>query len=520
MRPHELDVALTLYQLDCTSTEDNDGDEPYLWILGFKVDAETMGPPPVGSLIPSLGVKTIPGIPAFPNIVGAGQEVNAGRSYPIPAALGTRTTRLKPAPLPVKGWFPGLVGVVCLLWDQDNFDPSTSEAGHAKFNSLFGAALSTELNKLVNGGDGGYDDELARDSAHNLLPDPPDGRTLDWRLARLRDAAGRKNAVKAITKNVKEQIVGSIKSAIKAEAGWDELLDPDDLLGADAQVFLGDELTSMQSFQLTFTDDDTNYTVRGHAHGTRVHAARLDSVVTSVERVNDRDKGVWRQVCWFDMQLYWASAYRLRSTTRFELRTLVGEPPTSVRWFLDDTPLTNGSGSLTLNFESLAAYVGPPQDVLAPSYQGGPAPVTYQANGPILDIRSESGNGVFFGKIRALYAYTGDPSLFPAFVPPLNELLGLGYEQEAELSITAVVLEMNDAYKADVARCARAIAGVDAKHIPVNFGKLDINPGDPPPYREQILEEVAHSARLIISMGLEAAPQLRSTPLTSPTNFH
>ena len=131
MRPSEKDVTFSLYQLDCKKLQES-ADEPYMWILGFKVDADTIGPPPVGSLLPFLGVQTFEGIPASPYLLGAGSISNPG-PIPIPSALGTRSCRLKPALMATGDWFPGLVGVVVFLWELDNFSPSTSEVGYKKF---------------------------------------------------------------------------------------------------------------------------------------------------------------------------------------------------------------------------------------------------------------------------------------------------------------------------------------------------------------------------------------------------
>jgi hypothetical protein len=507
MRPREVDITLRLFELHCTTTEDSGGDEPYLWILGFKVDAETMGPPPAGSILPALGVKVIEGMPASPFIVGTG-EVNANDTRPVPPALGTRWMRLKPALLDIGEWFPGIAGIVCLLWDQDNFDPSTAEAGFRKLKTLFGPALSTELTSLINGG---YDDDLAKDAQGNVTPDPPTGRTLAWRIARLRDAAGRRNVVKAVTRRVKDEIINRVKDAIKDAAGFDELLDPDDLLGVDAQIYLGDELKALQTFTLSFTDDEADYIVKGHAFGSAVHAARLDSTVTRLERVADRDRGLWRRVCWFDMKLYWAHSYRVLSTTTFELRALAGGTPTSVRWLLNDTLLPDGQGTIPVNFGRVDDFTGPPQDVLAPLYPGGPGTLTYRAAGSVLEISNNGGEGVFFGKVRALYTFSGDPSLFPPPATPLAALLNRGYELEAELGIEAVQIEMNEEYKEDVRRCMRTAKDIDLRHIELNFEKPKIGPGDPPPFRRELLDRVNSSVIVAKTVVVEGKAPFNKT---------
>ena len=499
MRPPEIDVTLSLYELSCKTTNDSGGDEPYMWILGFKVDADTIEPNP-GSLIPKLGVQVFPGMPASPFVVGPDQSIDANESLPIPAALGSRSFRLKPDLLDIAGWFPGLAGVVCLLWDQDNFDPGTAEAGQKKFNQLFGPSLSTQLNSLFSGG---FDD-LAKDVNGNATPFPESGPDLTWRFARLRDSAGRKNAVKAITRKVRDDIFNRVKDAIKDEAGWDELLDPDDMLGVDAQVFLGDELSSTRNFSLSFTDEDSDYTIKGHAMGSRVHVAALDTTVPRAVRTFDRDIGLWRQVCWFSQKLYWANAFRIQSTTRFELRSVVGGAPVSVRWFLDDVPLADGTGSISVMFESVDKYAGPPQDALAPYYPGGPSLLLITPRARCWKFPIKRATAFIYGTVKALYSYAGDPSLFPP-TPPAHttgELLGRGYSQEAELGIIAVHLEMDDEYKKDVKSCKRVIDDIDRKHIAVFIGRGDGGPGDPMVTKQELLDRVTSLARVANAVAL------------------
>src|SRR6478752_5242416 len=76
--------------------------------------------------------------------------------------------------------------------------------------------------------------------------------------------------ISSITRKVKDDIFAQVRSAIIDEAGLDELLDRDDMLGVDAQVFLGDELSSIRNFSLSFTDEDADYTIKGNAMGSRV----------------------------------------------------------------------------------------------------------------------------------------------------------------------------------------------------------------------------------------------------------
>lgn len=501
MRPPEQDATLVLYQLDCRATNDSGGDEPYMWILGFKVDADTIGPPPVGSLLPTLGVKVFEGAPASPFLLGTG-SVDAPAAIKIPPALGNRTFRLRPDLLLTGDWFSGLAGVIALLWDQDAFSPSTSQAGFNAFKKTFGPALSSELTNLINGS---YDTQLSQDARGYVVSPPDASAPLQWRLGRLGNSAARANAVKAITENVKGQIGGPIRDALQSAAGLDEIIDPDDLLGANAQVYLGQELSpTVQDFSLDFTGD-ADYTARGHASGSRIRLTRLDSVVTSVVKTFDGLTGLWMHVCWFEPREYFAFAFKVKTTTRFELLNLGSEPPSAVRWFLDDKPLPSGQGSVTVNFESADQYFGPPQDALAYKYPGGNSALKSRVTGPVLEIWNEGGEGAYFGTVTALYAYPGDPSIFPSPDLPLNQLRNLCYEQQFDLSVVGVELTMDADYKNDVAECKRITHEIDRKHIAVNFGKAFIHPGDPPPDRQTILDRVAADARVANAVGLGRA---------------
>ena len=475
MRPPELFVRFNLFELDCKRTEDSGGDEPYMWVLGFKVDADTIGPPPAGSLIPRLGVQIFEGPPHFRHLVGAG-SVTAPRLLPIPPALGVRDFTLRPARLPLAGWFPGLAGLIAVLWDQDAFDPETSEEAYRAFHAEFGPALSDELTSLLNGG---YDFQLSRDANNQVVPGL-EALDVPTRLARLRIAEVRGRALKGM----KDAIVPRLKNRIMNEItpGLDEIIDPDDLLGAETQVYMGDEL-GINNFSLRFTGDDADYTARGQATARRVRAANLEAVITKVEREMDYAERLYLQVCVNPPQEYVAFAFRQTVTTRYELRNVGPNPPSEVRWFLDGKPLPAGDGTRQVNYEALAAYEGPPEDVLEGHYLGGPGTLRTRANGPVLEIWNEPANGVYFGEVKALFAYPGDP--------PLDNTFDSGYERAAPLSISAVDLAMDAQYREDVARCHQIISDIDRERFDIWYGLPFVDPGDPPPFRDVIRERVS-----------------------------
>lgn len=501
MRPPELNVRFVLYELDCRKTEDRGGDEPYLWVLGFKVDAETLGPPlppPANPLIPSLGVHIFEGPPHSRFITG-GNTLVAPKKLPIPPAMGTREFRLKPAKLPVAGWFPGIAGIICLLWDNDAFTADTRDDTYKTFRDEFGPALSDELNKLMNGN---YDETLRRDANNQVVPGL-EAMGIPQRLERLGNTEVRKRVVKAMKDALVSRIRGKIEDVVVFS------IDSDDLLGAEVEVYLGNELTGAKDFLLRYTDDEADYTVRGQAFGQGIRIAKLESVVTKVEMSDEQPDvaRLWLRVCFHEPEEYAALAFRRKITTRFELRYFGAEAPSAVQWFLDGKSLSSGEGAISVNFEPVADYSGPPEDVLAPYYTGGPGTLQYRAAGHVLDIWNDYANGVFFGEVKALFAYPGDP--------PLTESLDSGYDRAAGLGIWAIELRMDSGYRQHVEECTKILRDIDRKRIKVLVGKPSIDPGDPPPFREYMQERVTMVARFARAINLQVLARLDKEEHTS-----
>jgi hypothetical protein len=502
MRPPEQDVTFVFDLLECHATEDAGGDEPYMWILGFKVDADTIGPPQAGSLLPTLGVKVIEGMPASPYLLGTG-SVDAPATIPVPAALGTRSFRLKPSLLITGDWFSGLAGVICLLWDQDAFSPGTAEAGFVAFKNAIGPGLSAELTNLINGS---YDAQLSQDETGRVVSTPgPDQLPLQWRLDRLDNPAARKNVARSITDNLVDQVTSTVRAAVLSAAGIDELLDRDDRLGVGTQIFLGKELSSsVRDFSMRF-ENGADYTLRGHVTGNRIHLARLNSAVISADKTLDGMITLMASVCWFPPRTYSALAFKVKTALRLELLNNGAGAPVEIRWFLDDKPLLGSVGSVAVTFESADGYFGPPQNVLADRYPGGENPLAYQAAGSVLQISNQGGEGVYFGTVTVLYAYAGDPTIFPSTDLPLAKLRKQCYELSAEVSIIAVDLTMDSAYRDDVRQCKRVNDEIDRKHIAVDYGKALVDPGDPPHDRQAVLAHVTAELRVANAVGLRQA---------------
>ena len=127
------------------------------------------------------------------------------------------------------------------------------------------------------------------------------------------------------------------------------------------------------------------------------------------------------------------------------------------------------------------------------------------SSGPVLEVSHPGGFGVFTGQVRALYAYPGDPSLFPSPEPPIPDLLGLGYDLTADLDVPGVNLVMDDRYREDVRQCLLTVRDFDIKRIPIDWGRGPIGPGDPPNWRAE-MEQARSLTQLVRSVpGMDVA---------------
>ncbi len=138
-----LRVALNLDHIHCYDEGDGWGDaEPYLWTVFFKIDGDT------ASLTESLtlsGTATVVGTPGSHGNLGT-SDVDAGDNVSIPAAIGQWDTLLKPIPVPASlkplvDDVAGVVGVVCILMEEDNVSDAGANAGHAALNGAVQSAL-------------------------------------------------------------------------------------------------------------------------------------------------------------------------------------------------------------------------------------------------------------------------------------------------------------------------------------------------------------------------------------------
>ena len=139
-----LRVWLELDRIDCHDEGDGLGSaEPYLWTVFFKIDGDTV------ALTESLTLSGAPTV-ATPGSHGnlGDTDVDAGDDITTPSTIGEWSPFLTPIPVPeslrplVGDDLPGLVGVVCVLMEEDNVTDDGAEAGHAALNTAVASALA------------------------------------------------------------------------------------------------------------------------------------------------------------------------------------------------------------------------------------------------------------------------------------------------------------------------------------------------------------------------------------------
>jgi len=239
-----LNVSITLTHIHCIDEGDGPGlAEPYLWTLFFKIDGSTVQLAQVQnaedqSLFALRGtVTTNRRNGGHRNLRDTDDDpVDARDDVAIPSEIGKWETVLIPIPIEdsskqlVKETsnlvdLPGIVGVVCILMEEDNLPDSSAEAGYNAFCSTFEARMNEYVNSRTS--------------------------------TRLRDKDTKtgQEEVEAFQKGLKEAITKAVESAIKddlnfLQAAWNWFAGADQTLGSGAFQFDTDELEAQNQFAL------------------------------------------------------------------------------------------------------------------------------------------------------------------------------------------------------------------------------------------------------------------------------
>lgn len=139
-----LNIRFDLDRLHCFDEGDGWGSaEPYLWTVFFKVDGETVSVSPALNLSGQAVIHTTPG--SHGNL--GDTDVDEGDDVTIPTAIGEWQTDLRPIPVPppfnaIQPDVGGVIGVVCVLMEEDNVSDAGAEAGHHALDDGVRAAVN------------------------------------------------------------------------------------------------------------------------------------------------------------------------------------------------------------------------------------------------------------------------------------------------------------------------------------------------------------------------------------------
>jgi polyglycine hydrolase-like protein len=138
----QLRVSFHLKNLVCHDEGDGSGNaEPFLWVVYFKVDGDTVF---VGDDLKLHGSATVVGTPGSHGNLP--DDVDAGDTVTIPSVLGKFTTTLRPIPTPFAGkTVGGMCGFIAILLEEDSTSDHDINVGHAALNH----AVQTGIDKLI-----------------------------------------------------------------------------------------------------------------------------------------------------------------------------------------------------------------------------------------------------------------------------------------------------------------------------------------------------------------------------------
>lgn len=138
-----LNIRFDIDRLHCHDEGDGWGNaEPYLWTVFFKVDGSTISVTPALNLAGSAVLHTTPG--SHGNL--GDTDVDAGDTVTVPVAIGEWDTDLRPIAVPppfdaVQPDLGGVIGVVCVLMEEDNVSDDGADAGHDALDDAVRAAI-------------------------------------------------------------------------------------------------------------------------------------------------------------------------------------------------------------------------------------------------------------------------------------------------------------------------------------------------------------------------------------------
>jgi hypothetical protein len=204
-----MDLKIKIENVRCQDPDENNGAEPYLWVIYFKVDGDTAWVDTTQAYL--QGTATVVATPGNHGNLGV-SHAHAGDDISVPAVLGEWHTVLKPIPVRVDGATPldyldAAVGFVVVLMEEDSTNDHILSRAHEALNAAVQGALNRLLPKLT---------------MTHPRPSPEE--------------------IKALT----DQVESEVRAAIKDEASlWDWLAgagDMDDRIGVGVHQFSARQL--------------------------------------------------------------------------------------------------------------------------------------------------------------------------------------------------------------------------------------------------------------------------------------
>jgi hypothetical protein len=135
----EIPVRVHVSRLFCYFGADEWVSEPYLWVIGFKLDGSTI----------TQQLARLNWTPDFFFSAGSqgclGRDFRPGTAGSVPAAVGRWETSVKPIKLTdLSGAttdVPGAIGFAAVLMEENNVPASAAEAGHQALNGFVASKL-------------------------------------------------------------------------------------------------------------------------------------------------------------------------------------------------------------------------------------------------------------------------------------------------------------------------------------------------------------------------------------------
>jgi len=155
----QLHVSFNLKNIHCYDEGDGSGNaEPFLWVVYFKIDGDTVF---VGDDLKLHGSATVVGSPGSHGNLP--DDVDAGDTFNIPSVLGQWKTTLRPIPTPLAGKkVGGLIGFLAILLEEDSTSDHDISVGHAALNAAVQKGIDGIIKTLGISKQDVSDEEIAQ----------------------------------------------------------------------------------------------------------------------------------------------------------------------------------------------------------------------------------------------------------------------------------------------------------------------------------------------------------------------